>query len=584
MTPDDATPAGTVSPTSAGTAAADLERLADEAWDAALAANPIGATSIGDRRFDDRVEDISPGAVAAERRRLTDLLERIRSIPADALDGRDAVTREALLAFVRMDLDVREADVARWAVDPLEGPQVLFLNVASFQPLETPDDGDRLLARWGAMDGFIEQRAADVRASAADGLVSAEAPLRKVIDELDDLLRDAAGSAALLGPASAPRPAWSPEERSRFDAALATVVEERILPAFARYRSVLVDEILPRARADDRPGLSHVPGGLGAYDRLIHAHTSLERSPEEIHRIGLAEIERIDGELEARAGRVLGTRSRAEAVERLRGDPALQFTTREEVLAAARSALARAQAAIPDWFGILPAAHCEVVEMEAHESKHSTIAYYLQPAEDGSRPGRYYLNTSTPTTRPRYEAEALAFHESVPGHHLQLAIAQELRGLPAFRRHAGTTAYFEGWGLYSERLADEMGLYSGDLDRIGIASFDGWRASRLVVDTGIHALGWSRDRAIGFMLDHTALAPDNIANEVDRYITWPGQALAYKLGQLEIQRLRTAAHERLGAQFDIRAFHDAVLSHGALPLPTLAAVVETTLAEGIPEA
>ncbi len=582
MTPEDAAPAGTSSPIPGGAAAAELARLADEAWDAALAANPIGATSIGDRRFDDRLEDISPGAVPAERRRLTALLERIRSVPADALDGRDSVTREALLAFVRMDLDVRKADLGRWAVDPLEGPQVLFLNVASFQPLETPDDGDRLLARWGAMDGFIEQRASDVREAAADGFVSAEAPLRKVIDELDDLLRDAAGSAALLGPASAPRRAWSPTERTRFDAALAAVVEERILPAFAGYRRALVDEILPRARQNDRPGLSHVPGGLRAYERLIRAHTSLERSPEEIHRIGLAEIERIDDELETRAGRVLGTRSRAEAVERLRGDPSLQFTTREEVLGAARTALARAQAAIPDWFGILPSAPCEVVEMEAHESKHSTIAYYLQPAEDGSRPGRYYINTSAPTTRPRYEAEALAFHESVPGHHLQLAIAQELRGLPAFRRHAGTTAYFEGWGLYTERLSDEMGLYSGDLDRIGIASFDGWRASRLVVDTGIHALGWSRDRAIAFMLDHTALAPENIANEVDRYITWPGQALAYKLGQLEILRLRAAARERLGSRFDIRTFHDAVLSQGALPLTTLATVVETTLAEGLP--
>ena len=564
-------------PVSAGPASTELARLADEAWDGALAANPIGATSIGDRRFDDRVADISPGTVAAEGRRLADLLERIHAVDPDDLDARDAVTREALLAFVGMDLDVHEADLGRWAVDPLEGPQVLFLNVASFQPLETPDDGDRLLARWGAMGGFIEQRVADVRRSAADGMVSPAAPLRKVVDELDALLRDAAGSAPLLGPASAARPAWSSAERARFDTALAAIVGERVLPAFTEYRRVLVDEIMPRARPDDRPGLSFVPGGPEAYARLIRAHTSLAHRPEEIHRIGLAEIERIDAELETLAGRILGTRTRAQAVERLRGDPSLQFTTREEVLAAARTALARAQAAIPDWFGIVPSARCEVVEMEAHESKHSTIGYYLQPAEDGSRPGRYYLNTSAPTTRPRYEAEALAFHESVPGHHLQLAIGQELRGLPAFRRHAGTTAYFEGWGLYAERLSDEMGLYGSDLDRIGIASFDGWRASRLVVDTGIHALGWSRDRAIAFMLDHTALAPDNIANEVDRYITWPGQALAYKLGQLELLRLRAAARERLGASFDIRAFHDAVLSQGALPLTTLAGVVETTL-------
>ena len=320
-----------------------------------------------------------------------------------------------------------------------------------------------------------------------------------------------------------------------------------------------------------------MPGGAEAYHRLIRAHTSLDLSPEAIHATGLAEVERIDAELEELAGRAIGTRGRAAAVERLRTDPALHFATGAEVFATAEAALARANAAIPDWFGILPVARCEVVEMGAHESKHSTIAYYLQPAEDGSRPGRYYLNTSAPETRPRYEAEALAFHESVPGHHLQLAIAQELRGLPAFRRHAGTTAYFEGWGLYTERLSDEMGLYSGDLDRIGIASFDGWRACRLVVDTGMHALGWSRGRAIEFMLEHTALAPDNIVNEVDRYITWPGQALAYKLGQLEIRRLREAARAALGADFDIRAFHDAVLAQGALPLSTLATAVEATL-------
>jgi uncharacterized protein (DUF885 family) len=207
--------------------------------------------------------------------------------------------------------------------------------------------------------------------------------------------------------------------------------------------------------------------------------------------------------------------------------------------------------------------------MQVHEEEHSTIAYYREPAQDGSRPGRYFINTSLPHTRPRYEAEALAFHEAVPGHHLQVAIAQELTHLPAFRRHAETTAYVEGWALYTERLADEMGLYSGDLDRIGMLSYDAWRASRLVVDTGMHALGWSRDAAIEFMAAHTALATNNIANEVDRYIGWPGQALAYKIGQLEIRALRSEAEAALGSSFDIRRFHDAVLGHGALPLGVL---------------
>ena len=198
---------------------------------------------------------------------------------------------------------------------------------------------------------------------------------------------------------------------------------------------------------------------------------------------------------------------------------------------------------------------------------------------DGSRPGQFFINTSRPETRPRYEAEALAYHEAVPGHHLQIAIGQELPHLPLFRRHLGPTAFFEGWGLYTERLSDEMGLYTGDLDRIGVLSFDAWRAARLVVDTGMHALGWSRDRAIRFMLDHSALAPNNVANEVDRYIVLPGQALAYKTGQLELLRLRAEARERLGAAFDIRGFHDAVLGSGALALPTLRGVVEAWAVE-----
>jgi uncharacterized protein (DUF885 family) len=278
--------------------------------------------------------------------------------------------------------------------------------------------------------------------------------------------------------------------------------------------------------------------------------------------------------MEALGAKVLGTSDLKEIHQRLRSDPKLHFQTGDEVKAKAAEALARAKAAIPKWFGILPKADCEVVPMGEHEQKNSTIAYYRQPATDGSRPGRYYINTYAPETRPRYEAEALAWHEAIPGHHLQLAIAQELKGLPEFRKHTGVTAFVEGWGLYTERLGDEMGLYSSDLDRIGILSFDGWRACRLVVDTGMHAKGWSRQQAIDYMIDNTALAQNNIVNEVDRYIAWPGQALAYKLGQLEILRLREEAKKKLGARFDIRKFHDAVLENGAVALEPLRHSVE----------
>ena len=236
----------------------------------------------------------------------------------------------------------------------------------------------------------------------------------------------------------------------------------------------------------------------------------------------------------------------------------MHFATAEEIETKARETLARAKAAVLKWFGIQPKADCQVKVMGMHEAPYSTIAYYRNPAADGSRPGYYMINTYKPETRPRYEAEALAFHESIPGHHLQIAIAQELTGLPEFRKHQGVTAFVEGWGLYSERLADEMGLYSSDIDRIGMLSYDAWRACRLVVDTGMHAMGWSRQRAIDYMVENSVLAENNVVNEVDRYLTWPGQALAYKVGQLEILKLRDEAKRRLGERFDIKAFHDAV--------------------------
>jgi uncharacterized protein (DUF885 family) len=336
---------------------------------------------------------------------------------------------------------------------------------------------------------------------------------------------------------------------------------------------VLADEVLPVARPDEKPGLVHVTGGMEAYDLLIRYHTSLALTAEDLHRTGLREVERIDAEFADLGARLLGTGGVGEALARLRDDPSLHFGTREEIREVAERSLDRAREALPPWFGILPQAPCVVVPMGPHEEEHGTIAYYRQPAPDGSRPGQYYVNLSAPETRPRYEAEALAFHESIPGHHLQIAIGQELGGLPEFRRHLGPTAFFEGWGLYTERLAGEMGLYSGDMDRFGILSFDAWRACRLVVDTGMHALGWSRDRAIAFMREHTALGANNVANEIDRYIVWPGQALAYKTGQLELLRLREEAAAAIGPAFDIRAFHDAVLGNGAIPLETLRDVV-----------
>ncbi len=491
-------------------------------------------------------------------------------------DPEAALTRLALIEATDGALATLAADAVAHTVDAMSGPQASFMDIASYQPLRSGEDAAAMLGRWRAMSPWIDELVVQLRRGLSEGRAPVAGSVRRVISQLDALLARPVEDWPLLEPVAATPAAVD----DSWAADLVAAIRDGLRPALARYREFLRAEALAAARDEDRVGVCHLPGGAETYLRMARAQTTLDRSPEELHAVGLAEIERIDAEIAELGGRVLGTADLVATLAALRGDPSVHFSTADEVAAVAEQSLAHAVAAMPTWFGRLPQAACEVVRMLPHEEEHSTIAYYRDPARDGSRPGRYYINTSAPTTRPRYEAEALAFHEAVPGHHLQVAIGQELAHLPTFRRHAETTAFVEGWGLYSERLADEMGLYSGDLDRIGMLSFDAWRASRLVVDTGMHAFGWPRQQAIDFMAAHTALGLNNIANEVDRYIGWPGQALAYKVGQLEFRALRTEAEAALGSRFDIRRFHDAVLGHGALPLGLLRESVRAELGLG----
>ena len=559
--------------------ATELAGLADRFWDGFLRSNPAFATVIGDRRFDDRLEDRSPEAIRAELDRLDFVVAAATAIDPDALSATERITRQMLIDEATGQGTAIRTGLHEWTVDAMNGPQTSLLDLVEYQTIATPEDGARLVARWQAIGPFLDQVIADLRRGLASGHVAVRTPLERTIDELRNLDRLPSAEWKLASPAEAPHPAWAEPAMEAFRADLLAAVEDVAVPAFRRYRETLETEILPAARPDDQPGLSHVPGGAAAYRAMIRVHTTLDLEPEAIHETGLREIARIDSEFVELGGRLLGTTDLATTLAALRADPALRFSTAEEVFATAVASLERAQAATAAWFGRLPQAPCEVVRIPQHAEAHQTIAYYAWPAMDGSRPGRYYINLYEPTTRPRYEAEALAFHEAVPGHHLQIAIAQELEGLPAFQRMLGSTAFSEGWGLYTERLSEEMGLYTSDLDRFGILSFDAWRAGRLVVDTGMHALGWSRQQAIDYLKEHTALGENNIANEVDRYIVWPGQALAYKIGQLEILRLRADARARLGDRFDIRAFHDTVLGAGAVSLTTLGQMVETWVSE-----
>ncbi len=552
-----------------------LDDLSKEYWEARLANEPLFATALGYRQHDGRLSDNTSEGRRRTLEQYESLLGRSIEISEPPLSEGDKLTRAALLVDIKSVIDYASCKLDDWMVDPLQGSQVEFMNVESYQPVNTPSEGIEMVERWNAMGRFLQQQIVNARAALAEGRVAVRPGVEKVIEEVKDQVMKPDSEWSLLRPLATAHADWTEDERRDFSDGLTRAVMDSVRPAYVALGDFLESELLPASRPQNRPGIMHIPGGAGAYLKLIDVHTSLQLTPEELHQTGLSEVAWINRAMEDLGERLFGTRDRKEVLARLRTDPALYFSNMDEVAAKAEQALARANAAIARWFGRLPETKCEVVRMQEHEEKFSTIAYYRPPAADGSRPGRYYINTSAPESRPRYEAEVLAYHESVPGHHLQIAIAQELKNIPEFRRNSGVTAFVEGWGLYSERLADDMGLYSSDLDRMGVLSYDAWRACRLVVDTGMHAMGWTRQQAIDFMTDNTALAENNIVNEVDRYITWPGQALAYKTGQLEMIRLREEAKKRLGTTFEIKRFHDVLLGSGAVPLKVLREMLRT---------
>ena len=557
----------------------DLAKLCDKYWQGYLEANPTAATGLGDKRYDDRLDDISPTGIAKERKRLEGVATAARAIKPEKLSQADRLTRAALIEEVEDQLAWYGCGFEQWVVDPLGGPQVQLMNLPDYTTIDTPKDAAAYVKRVRAMGPYLNEHVANLRDGLSQRKTASVDAVLKTIDELTQLTSAPIESLAIWKPAQAKHEGWLPADRDRFGTDLRDAIESSLRPGLVRYRDMLESEVLPAARPPEKAGLAALPGGLECYKKMIRMHTSLDLDPAQVHQMGLDAVAAFRRDLAALGQKVFGTSDIAEIQRRLRGDPAMHFKTGAEIEAEARESLARAQAAVPQWFGrIQPKAPCEVRVMGMHEAPHSTIAYYRHPSDDGKRPGTYMINTYLPETRPRYEAEALAFHESVPGHHLQIAVAQELTNVPEFRKHQGVTAFVEGWGLYAERLADEMGLYTSDVDRMGMLSFDAWRACRLVVDTGIHAKGWSRQQAIDYMTENSILAENNIENEVDRYITWPGQALAYKVGQMEILKLRDEAKAKLGSRFDIKAFHDAVLGNGAVALPVLRQQVEEYIA------
>lgn len=554
-----------------------LRQLLHEHWEDTLARSPVWATQLGDHRFDDRIGDHSVAAEAQARTTRDAFLARARSIetpesPAD---------QQTLGLFIFSLEQSAAADVcktAQWLLSARNNPLVEWSYLPEAHPVSTPQDGRNLLQRYRAIPGAIEADIARLQAGLASGRVANATSVGKVIDQLNAQLAQPASAWQLHAPIAADHPDWSQEERVRYQAGMTRALDD-IVAAFQTYTDVLQAEILPVADQRAAEGLTGLPDGAACYEALVGQFTTLSLSAEEIHQVGLQALESIHDEFREIGGRALGTSDLQAVFVRLRTDPALYFSDEQEVEDKAAAALAAAREAMPGYFGRLPEADCVIRRVPDHEAPFTTIAYYRPANPDGSKPGEYFVNTHAPQTRPRHEAEVLAYHEAIPGHHLQIAISQELPELPAFRRHMGQTAFVEGWALYTERLSDEMGLYSSDLDRLGMLSFDAWRAGRLVVDTGVHHLGWSRQQAEAFLLENTPLAENNIVNEVDRYLSWPGQALAYKVGQLHIRQLRQQAEAALGEDFSLPDFHDVVLGSGAIPLPLLEQHVRAWIAQ-----
>jgi prolyl oligopeptidase len=396
------------------------------------------------------------------------------------------------------------------------------------------------------MDQYLD----NLRAGLGEGRVAMRVAVERVIGQLKGLLA-------------------TPEDKSPFAAKpeLLPAIRESVYPAYRKMLKFLEEDYLSKARTRDI-GLWALPGGKDAYTFRIRYHTTTELSAEEIHRIGLQELRSIQDEM-----RKIAKGDLKPFMDKIKKEPKNFFASREDLLDSARRELAKANAKLPAWFKRLPKNECEVKAIEDYRERDCVAAFYYQPDEKLTRKGIFYANTFDATSRPRFNMPALAIHEAVPGHHLQIALALEIEGLPKFRRQAGFTAFVEGWGLYSERLGDEMGLYEDDLARFGMLTYQAWRACRLVVDTGLHALKWTRQQAIDFFMENVALTETEVLNEVDRYIIWPGQALAYMIGKREIMALRDEAKKAMGERFDIKEFHDVVLRNGAIPLTTLRRLV-----------
>jgi uncharacterized protein (DUF885 family) len=553
----------------------DVNGLADELVTVLFDATPWWATLAGIPGWDDRLGDPSEAADAEVVQRLAAVRAAAEAIDPATLEAADRITRDVVIAVCADEAATYTTATLEWQVTDTHvaaaSGLLVYLPEATVRTAEQAAD---YRTRLAAVGPYLDAVAARHLDALDTGRLPVACLVQNAIAQLDRHLA-APDDDPFRAPVATLDGAAGEQARSDVDGELAASVR----PALRRYRDLLAERVLPAGRDDDHPGLCHLPGGDEIYRTLVRVHTTSDRDPEDLHRTGLALIEALSAEYAELGQRVFGSSDEVEVRRRLREDPALRCESAEQMLTEARAAVERAEAAVPAWFAHPPEQRCQVRAVPEAEQDRAPGAYYFPGALDGSRPGVYFQNTRTPAEQHWYTLQNAAFHEGVPGHHMQAAAQLAQADLPRLRKLYQFNGYDEGWGLYSERLADEMGLFSSDLARFGMLAGDSVRSARLVVDTGLHAMGWTRAQALDYMIANTPWPENDVRVEVDRYIANPGQALAYMVGRLEIQRLRASAAERLGPAFDIRSFHDVVLALGSSPLSLLARRIDEWVTE-----
>jgi len=554
----------------------DFNTLLDEHWQWQMATSPVFASRLGDRRYNDRWPDNSLAAIKQRHDDRREFLRRTYAIDRSTLDPASQLNYEL---FRRQLQDTVDAHRFSEHLLPfshrggIQNPESLTAQLR----MVTVEDFEDWLARVGQLGDVIEQNIKLAQEGRKRGIMPPKVLMQRVVKQLALQDVETATDSPLFAIFENMPESFSAADRERLRLAAIDVLEDDVLPAFRKLNRYFNRKYLPAAR--DSVGLSALPDGSTWYEHRVRLYTTTRLNPDEIHRLGLTEVQRIRGEM-AKIIDELGFRgSFRDFLVFLRTDPQFYYDSPDALYQAYLATSKRIDPELVNLFGKLPRMPYGVKPIPDSIAPDTTTAYYSRPAADGTRAGIYWVNLYRPEVRPKYEIEVLSVHEAMPGHHLQIALQQELGDLPDFRRFQGFTAFVEGWGLYSEGLGYDLGLYKDPYSRFGQLTYDMWRAVRLVVDTGLHYKGWTRQQAIDFFKDNAAKSEHDIVNEIDRYIGNPGQALAYKIGQLKILALRKRAEQQLGENFDIRAFHDELLGAGALPLDLLEQRMDAWLAK-----